>query len=231
MVVGWLVADVGQLCFYHIGSHFRGASCPQNAGVWRAAFRCWLQHQCRELDVAVSQCLLPPLHTDLLPGPFWEAHRPRGAVHQVGPHTAWCFLLSAASLLLWQQELGSSICMKHNPCGLLSMEGNPKGRAYGGDDWARNCIGCECLQTPGASSCWENTSVLHSMLSMWKFMSSLRSPSLPDVDWALLTHQWLPGVHPSQECTPGFADIRMIFLSDLWKCPKLYLQWESPQWK
>lgn len=33
--------------------------------------------------------------------------------------------------------------------------------------------------------------------------------------WALLTHKWLSGVPSSQECTPSFVSIRMIFLTCL----------------
>jgi len=215
-----------QRCFF--------PSCPQNAGVWRAAFRCWLQHQRRELDVAVSQRLLPPLHTDLLPGPFREAHGPGGAIHPVGPRTARCHLLSAASLLLWQQDLGTSICMKHNPRGLFSVEGNPKGCAYVGDDWAWNCFdfgACRLQESPIAG---RTLSVLHSMLSTVEVNELLKEPiSRRHVCWALLTRQSLSGVHPSQERTPGFADIRMIFSSSLWKSIKVgsilscTCQWES----
>lgn len=47
--------------------------------------------------------------------------------------------------------------------------------------------------------------------------------------WALLTHKWLSGVPSSQECTPSFVSIRMIFLTCLISL-KLFVSQVSAAW-
>lgn len=95
---------------------------PIAAGVWRTVAGCRFQRECRQLDVAVVQCLLPTVLPLLLSCGLWTSHRPQWWLCEVSDVNGadLCFWMCKLKSISGSQCTSCALCVLH--CFLLVLQ-------------------------------------------------------------------------------------------------------------